>query len=94
MRQVVITRSPLQMPTMSKSAEHCDFRCCAICCCSGKTVDEVWAAIKRNQADVRQLQSDHFTVGGLLEGIGVIPGEEGAAGGPMLCAAVARGALC
>eukprot|EP00891_Asterochloris_glomerata_P006713 jgi/Astpho2/6713/Aster-x1395 len=49
---------------------------------SGKTVDEVWAAIKRNQADVRQPQSDHFTVGGLLEGIGVIPGEEGAAGQP------------
>lgn len=50
-------------------------------------MDEVWAAIKRNQADVRQPQSDHFTVGGLLEGIGVIPGEEGAAGGPRVCAA-------
>ena len=56
-------------------------------------MDEVWAAIKRNPADVRQLQSDHFTVGGLLEGIGVIPGEEGAAGGPLVCAAGPRGVL-
>ena len=56
-------------------------------------MDEVWAAIKRNQADVRQPQSDHFTVGGLLEGIGVIPGEEGAAGGLLVCTAGVRGHL-
>ena len=61
---------------LASYAKHFEIAACfssrsrCMLCCSGKTVDEVWNAIKANQTQPNYEQP--FTVGHLLEGMGVV----------------------